>query len=287
MKSGLVLMIGMFFLLASIAYGAIIWSDDVSTIFTTTSVLPKCINGEDWQVWDFDLSDLVLIDSENDCYREDVAKGSTQKCCPYGEERCDQVTNQCILPPVDFCENYTTSAECTGDDFGVGVATVERGFGEDWCGKIDGRAIAGITCWWKNIDCRCTWDETSGCISYYNTTEQKCANGTTIPGTGSCELFLIEKLDNCATTGFITFRTKVEWTQYPLSPKLPGADDCVDPPEITYRCPARLSFITPVGIIIAFVLIIVIYIVFYKNNFSFLKKKTNLTKEKTKIKRET
>jgi len=267
MEKKIVLSIGMLLLLASAAYGAVIWSDEVFTLFETTSTKPRCINGEYWEQWDNTLGELVQTNSLNDCYRVGVADGSTQKCCPYDELRCNTGTDKCELPAVDFCENYTTETECNGDDFRVGVATVERGFGDRWCGKTNGAVIAGVTCSWNNQDCRCAWKlneaGAGSCISYYNTTAISCMNGTDDdrPG-GSCELYLIEKLDNCKTTGFITFTTRVEWIG---DSSLPGADECKDPPQIAYRCPAVLPFITYAGIAVAIVLIILIYFIFYKN----------------------
>jgi len=250
-------------LFTSLAYAEVLWSDLSRVDFSTSSSSPQCIDGEEWKTWDPVIGDFSYSPSENDCYRADGQPSSG--CCEYGIATCNRASNKCEGSAVDYCSNYTTAEDCSNDDFSVGVATIEEqaGFGTGFCTSIIPERIDGENCDWFIGNCRCFWNSTeSKCDAVYNKGGPVCYNGTDdIPDVGMCIVSMVEKIDECETTGYITYRSRSQWWgALPTDPTEPGPETCISPPPISFRCGTKLPFFTLQNLVISIITITGIYL---------------------------
>jgi len=211
--------------------------------------------------------------SVNDCYRTTVASGCKNDCCDTSYT-CDTTANRCISSEIIDCGDYRNETDCIADASNVAVSSVNAktdnlgycqgmSIGEEWS------AGDGVFCGNYTNSCRCAW-KSGKCTADYNITKMCTSGPSEVLGTCS---FSISELTNCST-GFRTMKWIGTWT--PITAPLPDGASC-DDGEKNLPCPAQLSFISTVGIIIAVILLVVLYFVMSR------KKKTN-TKLKSKKK---
>jgi len=188
-----------------------------SVMFSTSSGLYRCVNGNKW-VYE-NSAGASEVDSLQDCYRAGGVDNSTgqlrENCCPNGWN-CGG-SNKCVpnITPTIRCADYSDSDSCNDDGFNVGNLSVNEwaarnGYGNNFCSAntpIVPPATPGCTDYPTN--CRCYWDSGSRQCNYKFTPKEQCLGGP-IPG-GNCTLKTINTVDDCVNSGFMIYSVEATW----------------------------------------------------------------------------
>jgi hypothetical protein len=251
-------------------------SSSTETAFNLYFEDPFCVGGEQW------LEGEDYKSSLNDCYREVVAEGSSNTCCPVGQV-CED--NVCVESGIYSCGDYETQKECQNYSSNIpkndlNSSLVESGY---YCGQMgfygDCSERVLCECEWRNETCKAVSEHTicegDNCYSEdsipSNIDEICFSDGSKSPGKCIPE---IEIVDNCNTTGYRSIKwVSVEWTGEGNKPEYCKAGDKGSFPCISSTV---LNFVDIISLVIAILLLILFYINKKKKKKKIRRKSENL-----------
>lgn len=110
---------------------------------------------------------------------------------------------------------------------------------------------------WNETTCRCMWNGSS-CIGALNYTKN-CGELVPTAVYGVCENPIISIIDECETTGYITYTIGADWKPLSGNPDVPP--DCVDDTQTRVPCGtvAKLGFFSIFNFISVMISLIMIY----------------------------
>lgn len=239
---------------ASLMVTQIIRSSTTSTEFTTgyqTSALTCSVEGNGQTFW---RNSTTSLNSLNDCYKDNIASGSSHTCCPLGYVCQNNGGWKCVYSDFSDCSGYTTENDC--NNYAKAVVEEDIKNKGHTCGEvIFSERKNGVDCYNAVSNCRCFWSDSGVCSSGFNLTEW-CGN---VPSyTGSCSYTLTDQT-NC-TAGFRTINWNAHWTGSES-----GNETCQSGGKQVPCLSVELSFIGVTGIIVAIALIVLFYTLYRQN----------------------
>jgi len=224
----------------------------IETEFSTSTTLPYC-DIETSSIWWWNSNGLP---SEDNCYYENVAEGSSNSCCPQ-DEVCNIGSGKCEPSSysIEYCPDYKTEAQCESYSSNVAHADVGLKIAPLTCRSAWRDDSSGKTCDYYFSSCRCQWNSTaSECESSYKF-EKDCDEDITPIAT--CVYNTVK--GNC-TAGFRT----TSWTATLTEGTVPEGLTC-DSGTKSAKCSfSELGFFSTAGIIAVVALIIIFYAFFHK-----------------------